>query len=143
MRRVKSLVCAALLIGLGSHVGAAQPVGDATKGEAVFKKCMVCHRVGPDAKNMVGPQLNGIVGRTAGTVEGYNYSAINKAAGEAGLTWTEDQILAYLPDPNAFLKKYLVDNGKADLAKGSTKMIFKLSSEAERLDVIAYLKKFP
>lgn len=140
MRRAKTLICAAMLVGLGSHAGAAQTAGDAAKGEAVFKKCMICHRVGPDAKNMVGPVLNGIVGRKAGTVESYSYSPLNKAAGEAGLTWTEDQILAYLPDPNAFLKKYLVDNGKADLAKGSTKMVFKLSSEAERRDVIAYLK---
>ena len=86
---------------------------NATKGEQVFKQCMTCHRIGPDAKNTVGPQQNGLIGRTAGTVAGFAYSPLNKSAGEAGLTWTEDNIFAYLPDPNAFLKKFLTDKGKA------------------------------
>lgn len=113
---------------------------DATAGEAVFNKCKACHQVGPSAKNTVGPIQNGVVGRKAGTVEGYNYSAINKAAGAAGLVWTEENIFTYLADPNAFLKKFLTDKGKADEATGATKMPFKLASEQERKDVIAYLK---
>ena len=126
-----------------SHAMAQQAAGgDAAAGEAVFKKCMTCHRVGPDAKNTVGPQQNGVVGRTAGTIPGFAYSPLNKAAGEAGLVWTEDNIFAYLPDPNAFLKKFLTDKNKADQAAGVTKMAFKLPSEKERKDVIAYLKKF-
>lgn len=116
--------------------------GDAAKGEQVFKKCMACHRVGDGARNMVGPVLNGVIGRQAGTSDGFSYSALNKAAGENGLTWTEEQIFAYLVDPNVFLRKYLTDKGKADLAKGSTKMTFKLANETERQDVVAYLKTF-
>lgn len=115
--------------------------GDPAAGEQVFKKCMTCHRIGPGAKNAVGPTQNGIIGRTAGTVEGYAYSNINKAAGSAGLVWTEQNMFDYLPDPNGFLKKFLADKGKADLATGSTKMSFKLASEQERKDVIAYIKK--
>ena len=67
---------------------------------------------------------------------------MNKAAGENGLVWNDETIFAYLPDPNSFLKDFLTEKGKPELAKGSTKMAFKLTSEKERKDVIAYLKKF-
>jgi cytochrome c len=115
---------------------------DATKGEQVFKQCMTCHRIGPDAKNLIGPVLTGVIGRQSGTAPGFVYSALNKAAGEAGLVWSDELIMQYLPDPNAFLKKFLTDKGKADLATGSTKMAFKLADEQQRKDVIAYLNKF-
>jgi cytochrome c len=115
---------------------------DAAKGEMVFKKCMLCHRIGPDAANLIGPVLTGVIGRKAGTYPGYNYSPLMKAAGENGLIWTEDNITNYLPDPGAFLKKFLADKGKADLATGAAKMLFRLPSEQEREDVIAYLKTF-
>jgi cytochrome c len=115
---------------------------DTAKGETVFKKCMLCHRIGPDAANLIGPVLTGVIGRKAGTYPGYNYSPLMKAAGENGLVWTEDDIKSYLPDPSAFLKKFLTDKGKADLATGSAKMLFRLPSEHERDDVIAYLKTF-
>jgi len=116
--------------------------GDATKGEQVFKQCMTCHRIGPEAKNLIGPVLTGVIGRQSGTYPGFAYSALNKAAGEAGLVWTDELIMEYLPDPNAFLKKFLTDKGKADLATGSTKMTFKLADEEKRKDVIAYLNTF-
>ena len=115
---------------------------DADAGEKVFKKCMTCHRIGEGAKNAVGPEQNGIIGRQAGTVPGFAYSPLNKAAGENGLIWNEETIFAYLPDPNAFLNNFLKEKGKPELAKGSTKMAFKLPSEQERKDVIAYMKKF-
>ncbi len=115
---------------------------DAAKGEQVFKQCMTCHRIGPDAKNLVGPVLTGVIGRQSGTAPGFAYSALNKAAGENGLVWSDELIMQYLPDPNAFLKKFLTDKGKADLATGSTKMAFKLADEQQRKDVIAYINKF-
>ncbi|RYX87421.1 MAG: c-type cytochrome [Bradyrhizobiaceae bacterium] len=124
---------------LTSNPGFAQ---DAAKGEQVFKQCMTCHRIGPDAKNLVGPALTGVIGRQSGTAPGFAYSALNKAAGENGLVWTDELVMAYLPDPNAFLKKFLTDKGKADLATGSTKMTFKLDDEQKRKDVIAYINKF-
>ena len=135
----RAAVAAIALLG---SAGAALADGDAVKGAKIFKKCMACHKVGEGAKNGVGPLLNGIVGRPAGSVEGYVYSGLNKSSGAAGLLWTEDKILAYLPDPNAFLKKLLTDAGKADQATGTTKMTFKLPKEDERKDVIAYLKTF-
>ena len=116
--------------------------GDAAKGEQVFKQCMTCHRIGPDAKNLIGPVLTGVIGRQSGTAPGFAYSSLNKNAGENGLVWSEDLIFQYLPDPNAFLKKFLADKGKEDLATGTTKMTFKLANEQQRKDVIAYIKTF-
>ncbi len=135
--KVLALVAAAFVVP-----GGAASAQDAAKGEQVFKQCMTCHRIGPDAKNLVGPVLTGVIGRQSGTAPGFAYSALNKAAGENGLVWSDDLIMQYLPDPNAFLKKFLTDKGKADLAVGSTKMAFKLADEQQRKDVIAYINKF-
>ena len=134
---VLALVAASLVIPASAAFAQ-----DATKGEQVFKQCMTCHRIGPDAKNLVGPALTGVIGRQSGTAPGFSYSALNKAAGDNGLVWSDDLIMQYLPDPNAFLKKFLTDKGKADLATGSTKMAFKLADEQQRKDVIAYINKF-
>ena len=133
-----TLIGACALAGLADQASAQ----DAERGEVVFRRCGVCHRIGEGAKNMAGPVLNNVVGRNAGTVEGYSYSALNKAAGEAGLTWTDANLAEYLADPNVFLKKFLTEHGKPELAIGSTKMILRLPSEDERKDVIAYLNKF-
>jgi cytochrome c len=132
----------AIAAAAASLPGGAALAQDAAKGEAVFKQCMTCHRIGPDAKNLVGPVLTGVIGRKSGTAEGFSYSALNKAAGENGLVWTNELLMEYLPDPNAFLKKFLTDKGKADLAVGSTKMTFKLANEQQRKDVIAYIDTF-
>jgi cytochrome c len=139
--QVKWTVLILMAAGAAISTGAAS-AQDATKGEQVFKQCMTCHRIGPDAKNLVGPVLTGVIGRQSGTAPGFAYSPLNKAAGENGLVWTDELIMQYLPDPNAFLKKFLTDKGKADLATGSTKMAFKLADEQQRKDVIAYINKF-
>lgn len=141
MNRLMALTIAAAAFQFSGQALAQDLGGDAAAGEQVYKKCMVCHRIGPGAKNAVGPTQNGLIGRTAGKAEGFAYSPLNTHAGENGLVWTEQAIFDYLPDPSAFLKKYLTDKGKADLATGSTKMSFKLASEKERKDVIAYIKK--
>ena len=136
------LTVLALVAAAAALPAAAASAQDATKGEQVFKQCMTCHRIGPDAKNLVGPALTGIIGRQSGTAPGFAYSPLNKAAGENGLVWNNELIMQYLPDPNAFLKKFLTEKGKADLATGSTKMAFKLADEQQRKDVIAYIDKF-
>jgi cytochrome c len=139
---VKKIVTIMALAVAGSLSSGAALAQDAAKGEAVFKQCQTCHRIGPDAKNLVGPVLTGVIGRKTGTAPGFTYSPLNKAAGDAGLVWTADAIIAYLPDPNAFLKKFLTDKGKADLATGITKMTFKLADEQQRKDVVAYIATF-
>jgi cytochrome c len=140
MRLWFALALAGAVMASGAPALAAD--GDPAKGEVVFKKCMTCHRIGEGAKNATGPVLNGVIGRQAGTAPDFKYSTLNHDAGENGLVWTEENIYAYLPDPTAFLKKFLTDAGKPDLAKGTTKMAFKLPKEQDRLDVIAYIKQF-
>jgi cytochrome c len=99
------------------------------EGAEVFKKCRACHDVGPGAKNKVGPPLNGILGRKAGTIDGFAYSDANKASGAKGLTWTEDVLFKYLENPLTFMP--------------GTKMAFAgLKDPQDRKDLIAYLKTF-
>ena len=138
---MKSLRLAVAAIGLAGFASGAL-AQDAAEGEAVFKKCQTCHRIGEGARNLVGPVLTGVVGRTAGTAEGFNYSPLNKHSGENGLVWSEENIVKYLEDPNAFLKEFLTSKGKEDLAVGVTKMVFKLPDETDRKNVVAYLKTF-
>jgi cytochrome c len=83
-----------------------------------------------------------VIGRPAGTYEGFNYSPLMKAAGQNGLVWSEDLIVQYIADPNAFLKKFLTDKGKADLATANSLMTFKLIDEQQRKDVVAYEATF-
>ena len=99
---------------------------DAAAGEKVFAVCKACHQIGPNAKNAVGPVLNGVIGRKAGTVEGYNYSAANK---NSGLTWDEATFSEYIKDPKAKVP--------------GTKMVYAgLKDEQKIKDLIAYLKQF-
>ncbi len=109
---------------------------DAANGEALFKKCSSCHTIGDGAENGVGPQLTGVVGRAAGSVEGYKYGKSLVAAGEAGLVWTEEELSAWLVNPKKYLRAKLEDK------KAKSKMSFKLKKEEERADVIAYLATF-
>lgn len=99
---------------------------DAANGEKVFAQCRACHQVGPTAKNAVGPHLNGLFGRTAGTVEGYNYSPANKGS---GITWDEVVFREYIKDPKTKIP--------------GTKMIYAGLKDEKRIDdLIAYLKQF-
>lgn len=102
--------------------------GDPAKGERVFKKCAACHAVGPDAKNKVGPQLNGVVGRAWGAVEDYKYSA-NLLELADGKVWDDEALNIYLTKP-----KDLIPKGKMAFAG--------LKKEDDRADVIAYLAQF-
>lgn len=98
MKSRGSLAMAAVL--LASAPSAAQ---DASKGEAVFKKCRACHAIGPAAQNKAGPALTGIVGRKAGSAPGFNYSDAMKEAGGGGLVWTDEKLAQFLAAPDAFL----------------------------------------
>lgn len=102
---------------------------DAASGEKVFRKCQACHAVGDDAKNKVGPALNGIVGRAAATVEGFAYSDAMKAKAAEGLVWDEANLTAYLQAPKDFIP--------------GNKMAFAgLRKANEPADLIAYLSQF-
>ena len=123
---IRLATIAALLLGVPT-IAAAQ---DVAKGEAIFKRCATCHGIG-DTTKPIAPNLNGVVGRVAGTQEDFlkKYSKAMVAAGEGGLVWTEADIDAYITDP----KKKVPGN----------KMAFPgLKKADERADVIAYIKTF-
>ena len=118
----------ALIATLQLAAGAAYAAdGDPKEGEEVFKACRACHQVGPTAKNALGPILNGILGRKAGTIEGFNYSPANLKAGEDGWVWSEANLTKYLENPRT--------------AMPGNRMAFAgVTDERDRLDLVAYLK---
>jgi cytochrome c len=120
-----AIAAAAVMLGALGSAAAQEP--NAEEGAEVFKKCRACHDIGPDAKNKVGPVLNDVVDRKAGTIEGFSYSEANKAAGAKGLVWTDDVLFKYLENPLTFMP--------------GTKMAFAgLKDPQDRKDLIAFLK---
>jgi len=119
---------AALVFVAGTGLAGAQdPL--VAEGEKIYKKCSACHAVGAEAKNKIGPQQNDLIGRVAGTAEGYKYSTAMIAAGEAGLVWTEESLAIWLKGPKKYVK--------------GTKMSFSgLKSDEDIAAIIAYLKTF-
>ncbi|HTR15329.1 MAG TPA: cytochrome c family protein [Roseiarcus sp.] len=108
-----------------SH-GAAVAAGDPVAGETAFRVCRTCHQIGETARNFVGPELNGVVGRKAGTVVGYNYS---DAVKNSGLAWDEATLAKYLKNPLQVLP--------------GAKMAYPgMQSDEDVANVIAYLKQF-
>lgn len=120
---MRSIWLAAAAVALSSTAALAQ---DVANGEDVFKKCRACHAIGEGARNLVGPQLNGIIGRKSGSVEGFPYSEANK---NSGVTWDKDTFLKYIKDPKAFMP--------------GNKMAFAgVKDEADASDLFAYLSQF-
>lgn len=129
-----------LIFGAGAMLAtSAFADGHVAEGEKLTaKRCKACHMIS-DGDNVilkggkVGPNLWGIVGRAAGSQEGFKYGKSLAAAGEKGLVWDEEQITAYLGDPKKYLRTYLDDK------KAKSKMTFKLKKEDQRTAVAAYL----
>lgn len=120
---MRSILAAVAVLATMGQTALAQ---DLAAGETSFKKCLPCHAVGEDAKNKVGPVLNGLEGRKSGTIAGYNYSEANK---NSGITWDETVFAEYIKDPRAKIK--------------GTKMIFPgIKNETEIGNLWAYLKSF-
>ncbi len=93
---LKAAVVLALALFASAPVNAD---GHADEGAQVFHRCQGCHEIGPDAKRKVGPHLNEIFGRQAGSIEGFRYSRAMAAAGDNGLIWTDDRLDAFLTRP--------------------------------------------
>jgi cytochrome c len=118
---MRQLILGAALAALLPFAAQAQSAGDAAAGEKVFAPCKACHAFG---KNGVGPDLTGVIGRKAGSHEGYNYSAAMK---NSGLTWDEATFRDYIHNPKAKVP--------------GTKMIFAgITDDKKVSDLIAYLE---
>jgi cytochrome c len=119
----RAIVLAAVLASASAGAALAQ---DLAAGEQSFRKCLPCHAVGPEARNKVGPVLNGLEGRKSGTIEGYSYSDANK---NSGITWSEATFKDYIQDPRAKIP--------------GTKMIFPgIKNEKEKENLWGYLAQF-
>jgi len=125
-----------LLTATASMLALAAPAlaeGDAAKGEKDFRQCKACHMIqSPDGEMIVrggrvGPNLYGVIGRTAGSVEDYRYSKDHAALAEEGVVWDEENIVEYMTDPSEFIG-------------GRSKMTFKLRKGGE--NIAAYLATF-
>ena len=108
-----------IIILIVSIANAADPV----KGKKVFKKCVACHSL-EEGKNKMGPPLNNLLGRKAGSVEGYKYS---KAMKNSGVVWDEESLDKFITKPRKFIPK--------------TKMSFRgIKKKSLRDDLISFLK---
>jgi cytochrome c len=90
---MRTWLMAGVLLLASAGVGAAQ---DVAAGETSFRKCSPCHDIGPQAKIKLGPPLNGLDGRKAGTFDGFQYSEVNK---NSGITWSHDEFVKYIKNP--------------------------------------------
>jgi cytochrome c len=100
---------------------------DAAAGQRVFNQCRACHSIEQGGRNGVGPNLHGVVGRKAGGIEGFRYSASMREKAEGGLAWDEDTLRAYIANPKA-----VVPAGSMSYPG--------LRNEQQLNDLIAYLK---
>lgn len=120
---MRTWVLAGLIVAASTGAALAQ---DAAAGEESFNKCRPCHDIGPDAKIKLGPPLNGVIGRKAGTYEGFNYSDGMKAL---GIVWDKANFLKWVENPQVMVP--------------GTRMAFAgIKDEAERENIFAYIIQF-
>ena len=120
----KGWLAIGVLAVAGLAAGKALAAGDADEGKKVFTRvCAACHTTEAEGPKRIGPSLHGIVGRKAGTVEGFRYSAANK---NSGITWTPETLDEYLKDPKAKVP-------------GTIMAFAGLKKDDERQNVIAFL----
>ncbi len=120
---MKKTIAAAALLAASATAGMAQ---DVQKGASLFNQCQICHSIGPGAQNKIGPELNGLDGRSAGSAPNFAYSDANK---KSGITWNEASFKDYIKDPRAKVP--------------GTKMVFAgVKNEQQVNDLWAYISQF-
>lgn len=115
MNKFFAMTAAAVLAASGASAA------DLEKGEKDFKRCKACHAIvnGDEViykGGKTGPNLYGVIGRQAGSVEGFKYKDSIVAAGEAGLVWDEATLVAYITDPKKYLTEYLGESAKSGMS---------------------------
>ncbi len=98
--------------------------GDPQKGRRVFNRCKACHNVTSTKRTRLGPNLDSLFGRTAGSAPNYKYS---RALNDAEFVWTEKSLNEWLEKPNTFLP-------------GNKMQFAGVPKKEDRLDLIAYLR---
>lgn len=119
----KLLGCAVLAISLALPI-AAQAGGNAAQGKTYFTRCAICHSNAKGAPNRIGPNLFGIVGRKAASMQGFFYSGAMK---HSNITWTDEKLEAYIAKPQA-------------VVPGNRMAFAGVSSHQQVEDLVAYLK---
>lgn len=122
--RISAFLCL-IIFSLDTFISFAH-AADVENGKIVFKRCVACHNA-DKADNKIGPTLLGIMGRPAGTLEGFRYSPAMVAAGKDGLIWTRDTLVNYLHNPQA-------------LVKGTRMASVRINNDSDIDDLIDYLK---
>ena len=119
-----------LILAAAGTAVAADEIGDAARGEGLFKRqCFACHKVGEGAKNGVGPRLNGIFGRRAGSLADFGYSKSMARMGSDGLVWTLETLDAYVENPKALVS--------------GTRMNYRGMADGQaRADLLAFLREW-
>ena len=123
---MRILMLAAATLALAPLGGAMAQ--DADAGARVFNQCRACHTINQGGRNGVGPNLYGVWGRAAGSIEAFRYSAPMRAKAGEGLTWTPENLRAYLTDPKA-----VVPAGSMSFAG--------IRNEQQLNDLLAYLQR--
>lgn len=138
MKLKAAMIAALCALPMGAH---AQASGDAAAGETNFRQCSSCHGIASPEGEVIqrvaptGPNLWGVANRVAGSYEGYSrFSRAIQAAGEAGITWTEENFVAYVNDPTGYLREVTGDE------RARSNMNHRLRGSAE--DIYAYLSQF-
>ena len=120
----------ALSLTAAAIPAAAEELGDAERGAAIYAQCQFCHQIGEGAVHRVGPHLNGVFGRKLGGLDDFpRYSPGLTRAGADGVVWTFETLDAYLENPRA-------------LVTGTRMNFGGISAPEDRADVIAYLRTF-
>ena len=120
------LLAAVLALLLPGPVASSE---DAARGKGLYAECKRCHQVGSGAEHRIGPHLNDVFGRAAGSLAGFRYSPAMQSAGSEGLVWTEATLDAFLADPHALVPR--------------SRMSFSgMTQRGDREDLLAWLRGF-
>lgn len=124
---MRHLLAIGALLVIAPATGASAE-GDPAAGQRVFNQCRACHNIEAGQPNKVGPSLHGVIGRKAGSVDGFRYSNAMKQKGEEGLTWTEETLHPYLRNPR-------------EVVQGTSMAFPGIRNDKQLEDVIAYVKQ--